>query len=185
VEVEGRALVVQSELLLVPEPLMVTMVLDGERVMHKRHVALPATLARDIERVGVSAALPTLRMQHLRFLRTLVTTDKFELPKEHVGMQPGTLATLLIAADGEVLKRDGEEQVPGDWVRSGYLLGRLISDLGSALSLGEWKSAMVRGDGIAALVGRDGAHTRVTFVDSTMTLDLASPGTSFTEGNGG
>jgi hypothetical protein len=44
---------------------------------------------------------------------------------------------------------------------------------------------MVRGDGIAALVGRDGAHTRVTFVDSTMTLDLASPGTSFTEGNGG
>jgi hypothetical protein len=185
IEVEGRLLVVQSDLILVPEALMVTLVLDGERVVHKRHVALPATLAKDIERTGPSVALPTLRMQHLRFLRNLVTSEKFDLPKDRAGMKPGTLATLVIAADGEIINRDGEEQVPGDWVRSGYLLGGLIADLGAALSLGEWMRGTVRGDGIAAVVGRDGTHTRVTFVDSTMTVDLASIGLFPREGSGG
>jgi hypothetical protein len=173
VEVGERELTVVSEVLLEPEAMIVTHVKVADAVVKKSHVVLPAASVQEYAARGPAALAPSLHAHHLRFLRSLLASD--DRPGEASGpIRAGVIATLVLGESGEVVGRAGEEHVPGGWLRAAYLVAGIGEMLPPAMALGRLRRAAVIGGGVSAVLVRDGAKTRVSFVDP----DALSVGTA-------
>lgn len=147
VDLDRGAVTVESRVLVDPEPLLVTRVLDGQKVLEKQHMVLPAAVAAAVVEHGVEAARATLQMHHLRYLRRLLSMGTAGT----VEPSPvGTLATLVLGPNGEAISRVGEDQVPGSWLRAAYLVTALAAAASEVLEIGPLVGAFLRGVDVRA-----------------------------------
>ena len=164
VEIEDRLVTVVSEVLLEPELLVVTTLMEGDVCIKKTHLALPATLANDYKARGQAALAASLQLQHLRSVRLLLSRDDTRI--DSTPGEPGVLATLVLGASGEVLRRAGEEHVPGAWLRAAWVVAGIGDSLSASLGLGELERAEIHGSDLSGSITRgEGSETRVRFVD--------------------
>jgi hypothetical protein len=160
--------------LLEPELLIVTTVFEGTLCIKKTHLALPSTVARDYQSRGRAALAASLQLQHLRYVRHLVSRDE---ASDTAPGEPGVLATLALGPSGELLRRGGEEHVPGAWLRAAWVVGGMADTLGQALALGRLERAELHGADISGLITRDAAaETHVRFIDPRVTRLARAPG---------
>jgi hypothetical protein len=164
VEIGDRRVTVTSEVFLEPEALIVTQVCGPHGILRKTHIALPPAAVHDGQKLGLEALRPSLQTHHLRYLRNLLSEDGDAPVDSSAPARAGLLATIVLGAAGEVLARAGEDQVPGGWLRSTYLVIGLADIFGRTLSLGPLRHAFVRGEGIAAHVVCEDGKTRFSFV---------------------
>jgi hypothetical protein len=168
VEIEDRLVTVVSEVLVEPELLIVTTVMEGDQCIKKTHLALPATLANDYRARGEAALVATLQLQHLRFVRLLLSRDDARI--DQTPGEPGVLATLVLGASGEVVRRAGEEHVPGAWLRSAWVVAGMADSLSDCLDLGKLQRAEMHGHDLSAFITRNAdKETSVRFVDPRVT----------------
>jgi len=164
-----REVVVTSRVLFEPEAIIMTEVTSEGAILAKSHVTLPRADTRDPERRGGPALASTLQAHHLRYVHTLIGADGHRVaPSAPVPYSAGTLARLRLGPRGEVEEREGEEQVPGTWLRAVYLAVGAFDDVG--LDLGTVDRASIRSDTLSVVMARDGECTRVTFVEMRETL---------------
>lgn len=142
VDLDRGPVTVESRVLVDPEPLLVTRVLEAGNVLEKQHTVLPAAVAAAVLERGVEAARATLQMHHLRYLRRLLSMGTAGT----VEPSPvGTLATLVLGPNGEAISRVGEDQVPGSWLRAAYLVTALAAAASEVLEVGPLVGALLRG----------------------------------------
>jgi hypothetical protein len=164
VEIEDRRVTVVSEVLVEPELLVVTSVWEGGECIKKTHLALPATLANDYKARGEAALVASLQLQHLRFVRLLLSRDDSRV--DLTPGEPGVLATLVLGAAGEVVRRAGEEHVPGAWLRAAWVVAGIGDSLSETLGVGRLERADIHGHDLTGTITRGAdRETRVRFVD--------------------
>jgi hypothetical protein len=182
VAIGDREVTVISEVLLEPEGLLVTRVLDGATLLKKSHVALPATALADVAARGTSALAQTLSTHHLAFLRKLLARGEEDARAPDEALGAGTLGTLVLGPAGEVRQRVGEEQVPGGWLRAAFLVSGACRVLSERLSLGALAAGRIEGDRLRALLAPAGDEMRVRFHDHDRAPDQAPPRAAGGEG---
>lgn len=165
VAIGDREVTVISEVLLEPEGLLVTRVLDGATVLKKSHVALPATALADAAARGPATLAPTLSAHHLGFLRRLLAQDDEDARAPDEALGAGTLGSLVLGPAGEVRQRVGEDQVPGGWLRAAYLVSGACRILSERLAIGALVTGRIQGDRLRAHLTPAGDETRVRFHD--------------------
>lgn len=164
-----REVVVTSRVLFEPEPIIMTEVTADGALLAKSHVTLPRSDTRDPERRDGPALASTLQAHHLRYVHTLIGAEAPRVSSSRPSpYSAGTLGRLRLGPRGEVEEREGEEQVPGTWLRAAYLAVGAFDDIG--LGLGYVDRASMRSDGLLAVMARDGESTRVTFVETREAL---------------
>lgn len=155
VTIGNRELTVVSEVLLDPEPLIVTRVLAGDVILQSTHAALAAAVVADFEVRGYSALASSLSLSHLRFLRRILTTGT----ESTATIRPapaGVVATIVFGPSGEKLRAAGEDNVPGSWLRAAWLLAGIGAGFANELGLGDLLRAEAAGDQVVArLIRRD------------------------------
>lgn len=167
VEIDDRQVTVVSEVLVEPELLVVPRVLENGHCIKKNHVVLPASLARDYETQGQSVLAASLQLQHLRFVRLLLSRD--DPRAEASAGEVGVLATLVLGAGGEIVERGGEEHIPGGWLRGAWVVAGFAGTLERAFELGAFERASMRGLDIEAEISGDaGGAARVRFFDRSL-----------------
>ncbi|MEM9695560.1 MAG: hypothetical protein AAGA56_23650, partial [Myxococcota bacterium] len=122
---------------------------------------------------GLPALKSSLHTSHLRLVHQLLTgqTTRTNPPDPGStslaagGVKAGVLATLTLDQAGEVVTRVGEEQVPGSWLRAGFLVRGLSEMVGQKLGLGNPRGVVLEGAQISARVSHREGETKVTFVD--------------------
>jgi hypothetical protein len=173
VELGGRQLTVESELVLDPEVMVVTQVHLGEKILRKTHVALPPAAVRDFEHRGIAALTSSLYACHLRFVRKLLSAT----PEPTAAPRPapaGVLGTIILDGTGQVVSSAGEEHVPGGWLRAAYLTAGLADVLSERLDLGPLREAHLEGESLSALVVRTHLTTRIAFLGGAGERPFAS-----------
>jgi hypothetical protein len=174
VEIDDRRVTVVSEVLIEPELLIITTVFEGNVCIKKTHLALPSTVARDYQTRGRAALASSLQLQHLRYVRHLVSRD--EAGSDHAPGELGVLATLALGPSGELLRRGGEEHVPGAWLRAAWVVGGMGDSLGKALALGRLERAELHGADITGVITHDpSSETHVKFLDPRVTRLARNP----------
>jgi hypothetical protein len=158
-----KEVLVTSRVFLEPEPLILTEVTHDGALVTKSHVPIPRAEAVRDTAPNTSALASTLRAHHLRFVHGLIGGDVTAPPSS---LQPsayvaGTLGRLRLGPHGEVLERDGEDQVPWTWLRTAYLAVGAFDDLG----YGAIDRATFRCATLSAVLSRDGASTRAVFFE--------------------
>jgi hypothetical protein len=163
VTIGDRELTVVSQVLLDPEPLIVTRVLAGEAILKSSHVALSAAVVADYQARGNGALSSSLSLSHLRFLRRLLTTSADATPA--IAPAPvGVVATIVFGPGGEKLRAAGEDNVPAAWLRAAWLLAGIGSAMASELELGELRRAEATGAAVVARLVRQQDTSAAAFV---------------------
>lgn len=174
VGLEEREVVVTSRVFLEPEPLILTEVTHDGTLITKTHVSIPRSDTSADPRASATALASTLQAHHLRFVHGLIGGRSRQSsrppPRPYVA---GTLARLRLGPNGEAIERDGEDQVPGTWLRTAYLAIGAFDDLG----FGAVDRATLRCPTLSTILSRDGEATRVTFFEPAATppLDTMNP----------
>jgi hypothetical protein len=163
VTIGDRELTVVSQVLLDPEPLIVTRVLAGTAVLKSIHSVLSSAVVADYEARGLSALASSLSLSHLRFVRRLLTTDADSTPSS-VPAPAGIVATIVFGPNGEKLRAAGEDNVPAMWLRSAWLLCGMGSAIAKQLGLGELRRAEAAGSQVVARLIRRPTTTIAAFV---------------------
>jgi len=174
VQVGAATRVVHSHVVMEPELMVVTRVLDERgRELDKRHAAVPAAVAAESTGLGSRSRALTLFLQssHLCFVQRLLWSSS-EARRGRHAPRVGVLGSQVFDRHGHVLLGMGEDQVSGNWLQISYLLVGLVAKVGTSLELGRCRRAVATGRGIAAVV-LEGEDTKVFYVDP----DEISPAT--------
>lgn len=168
--------VVHSQLVMEPEPMVVTRLLDEDgHELDKQHAAVPAAAAADFLGRGSRALVLFLQSSHLCFVQRLLWSPRQVRPPTQVAPRVGVLGTQVFDRQGHVVLGMGEDQVSGNWLQISYLLVGLVEKVGSSLELGPCRRAVATGQGIAAIVLEDG-DTKVFYVDpDEISVSAAAP----------
>lgn len=165
---------VSSTVLLDPEVLITTTITTADgRQLRKSHTPVPPAAVAEFEENGPSALTSTLQTSHLRYIQRLLSTPRRDKPQRSApSPTSGVLATQVIDASGRVVRSMGEEQVPGNWLQTGFLLTTMASEIGETLGLGRPTWCVAEGEGIclAMTVDPDGVtgeigDTKICYVD--------------------
>jgi hypothetical protein len=160
-EVEGRRIDVSSELLLDPEPLVMTTVCIDAVEVRRRHEVIPERALTTTGAPSTVALRAALHAVHLRAVRDLLAGEK----GAGATTANNTIATLVFDDAGAIVEGSGEGQVPAPWLRASYLLGGIVDALGRVLGVGELVEAELRGDGLSAIASRRAGLFSVSFTE--------------------
>jgi len=172
IAIADRELTVVSEVLLEPEEMIVTSVLDNGEIIRRSHVVLPPSSRN--EGAPSDGLRLALQGHHLRLLRTLMTGDRDRDDSTVVEFRAGVLGGLLLGSDGQLLAKSGEDQIPAGWLRAAYLAIGLAAALKHEFDAGDLKSIEIHGTGIRASLVSEDDKTRVTYYDGSAKTEAHS-----------
>lgn len=159
---------VSSELLLEPELMVVSRIVDGEgRERGRDHVWAPRAVVQAHERRGGAALASFLRVTHLRYIQRLLdvpSVDDLDVASAGRGK---LLGWRVLGERGELLRSSGEG-IPPAWLEVEGELVSLYQQLGAALELGPARRCVCQAQELAVALSsaRDGgaAELRLAYL---------------------
>lgn len=163
VTVGNREVSVISEVILEPEPMIMTSVLADSVCLNKSHRVLPPAVVVDFQRRGVGALAAALNMAHLRFIRELLAVPNDGAAIKRTAIPVGIVATLTYSNDGQRVSSAGEDNVPADWLRASWLVAELASMVAATLQFGPVQRCHLAGRDVDLYLHRRDSGTVTAF----------------------